>query len=103
METMRFVIDDSDYDGECQETECALSLDELEYLAHRILDVVEYQRRVVKPCYDFVEGESTKIAKALKRNNGDRAKAASDLNMSVRTLYRKIKDMNLTQGWDYNI
>lgn len=92
---MRFVIDDSDYEGECQEAECTLSLDELEYLAHRILDVVEYQRRAVKPCYDFVESESTKVAKALERNNGDRTKAASELNMSVRTLYRKIKEYEL--------
>ena len=45
---MRFILDDSDYEGECQETECTLSLDELEYLAHRILDVVDYQRRVVR-------------------------------------------------------
>lgn len=92
---MRLVLDDSDYEGECQEAECTLSLDELEYLAHRILDVVKYQRRAVKPCYNFVEDDRTKVAKALKRNNGDRTKAASELNMSVRTLYRKIKEYEL--------
>ena len=31
-QTMRFILDDSDYEGECQEAECTLSLDELEYL-----------------------------------------------------------------------
>ena len=48
-QTMRFILDDSDYEGECQETGCALSLDELEYLAHRILDVVDYQRKREQP------------------------------------------------------
>lgn len=94
-QTMRFILDDSDYEGECQEAECTLSLDELEYLAHRILDVVEYQRRAVKPYNDFADDEYAKIVTALVNNRGDRAKAASELNMSVRTLYRKIKEYEL--------
>ena len=94
-QTMRFILDDSDYEGECQEAECALSLDELEYLAHRILDVVEYQRRAVKPYNGYVDDEYAKIVTALVNNRGDRAKAASELNMSVRTLYRKIKEYEL--------
>ena len=94
-QTMRFILDDSDYEGECQEAECTLSLDELEYLAHRILDVVDYQRRAVKPCYDFADDECAKIVTALVNNRGDRTKAASELNMSVRTLYRKIKEYEL--------
>jgi DNA-binding NtrC family response regulator len=94
-QTMRFILDDSDYEGECQEAECVLSLDELEYLAHRILDVVDYQRRVVKPYNGYADDECAKIVTALVNNRGDRTKAASELNMSVRTLYRKIKECKL--------
>ena len=56
-QTMRFILDDSDYEGKCQEAECALSLDELEYLAHRILDVVEYQRKREQPYNGCVDNE----------------------------------------------
>ena len=52
-----FILDDSDYEGECQETECTLSLDELEYLAHRILDVVDYQRKREQPYNGCVDNE----------------------------------------------
>jgi transcriptional regulator with GAF, ATPase, and Fis domain len=94
-QTMRFILDDSDYEGECQEAECTLSLDELEYLAHRILDVVDYQRRVVKTYNGYVDDEYANIVTALVNNRGDRTKAASELSMSVRTLYRKIKEYEL--------
>ncbi len=33
--------------------------------------------------------------KALERNNGNREKAASELGISTRTLYRRIKDYGL--------
>lgn len=36
----------TDYDGEEQRAECTLELDEWEYLAHRILDMVEHQRKI---------------------------------------------------------
>jgi len=45
---IRFVLDDSDAYGECQEAECALTLDELEYVAKRMLDAVDYYRKQVK-------------------------------------------------------
>ena len=39
--------------------------------------------------------EKQMIAKALERNKGKRRKAAQDLNISERTLYRKIKEYGL--------
>ncbi len=41
------------------------------------------------------EVEKDMIKKALARHNGKRKNAAKDLNISERTLYRKIKDYNL--------
>ena len=41
------------------------------------------------------EVEKEMIAKALERHNGKRKLAASDLGISERTLYRKIKEYNL--------
>lgn len=41
------------------------------------------------------EQEKENIRKALKRHNGRRKSAAADLNISERTLYRKIKEYNL--------
>jgi transcriptional regulator with PAS, ATPase and Fis domain len=35
------------------------------------------------------------IKKALSRNNNNRKRASSDLNISERTLYRKIKEYGL--------
>ena len=37
------------------------------------------------------------IVKALKRNNGKRKEAAKELFISERTLYRKIKDLNINE------
>ena len=37
------------------------------------------------------------IIKALRRNGGSRRAAAAELFMSERTLYRKIKDLNIEE------
>ncbi len=42
------------------------------------------------------EQERQAIAKALERNNGNRSKTASQLGISPRTLYRKLKQYGLT-------
>ncbi|HWK57055.1 MAG TPA: sigma 54-interacting transcriptional regulator [Parapedobacter sp.] len=44
----------------------------------------------------LVERESDLIKKALKKHKGKRKSAAQELGISERTLYRKIKDLNLT-------
>lgn len=43
----------------------------------------------------LVDQESDLIRKALKKHNGKRKLAAQELGISERTLYRKIKDLNL--------
>src|SRR5690606_37482966 len=43
----------------------------------------------------LVERESDLIKKALKKHKGKRKSAAQELGISERTLYRKIKDLNL--------
>ena len=39
--------------------------------------------------------EREAIEEALRRNGGNRQKAAADLNISIRTLYRKLKDLGI--------
>lgn len=49
----------------------------------------------VEESLSLVEKESDLIKKALKKYNGKRKLAAQELGISERTLYRKIKDLNL--------
>ena len=56
-----------------------------------IQDTEEY----VEESYSLEEMEKEAIRKALGRNGGKRKNAASDLNISERTLYRKIKEYKL--------
>lgn len=49
---------------------------------------------IPQPVNDAV-GEREEIVKALRDNNGRRRDAAAQLNISERTLYRKIKEYNL--------
>ncbi len=41
------------------------------------------------------DSERESIIEALRRNGGNRQKAAADLNISIRTLYRKLKDLGI--------
>lgn len=50
----------------------------------------------VEESLSLVEKESDLIRKALKKHKGKRKLAAHELGISERTLYRKIKDLNLT-------
>lgn len=49
----------------------------------------------VEESLSLVEKESDLIKKALKKHKGKRKAAAQELGISERTLYRKIKDLNL--------
>lgn len=59
--------------------------------ASNIQDTEEY----VEESYSLEELEKDAIRKALERNGGKRKNAANELNISERTLYRKIKEYNL--------
>ena len=56
-----------------------------------IQDTEEY----VEESFSLEEMEKEAIRKALERNGGKRKNAAADLNISERTLYRKIKEYKL--------
>lgn len=49
----------------------------------------------VEESLSLVEQESELIKRALRKHNGKRKLAAQELGISERTLYRKIKDLNL--------
>jgi DNA-binding NtrC family response regulator len=75
-----------------------LTLDEMEYLAHKILDAVEFQRkRIVNGILtkEEKEDECTLIKRSLMFNNGDRKAVAKELGISARTLYRKMKEYGI--------
>ena len=79
-----------------------LTTEEAEYLANRILDAVEYQRkrRALPPEETETaeyNTEAAEIVNALQRNGGDRKKAAEFLGISERTIYRKMKEYNIEQ------
>jgi len=59
--------------------------------APNIQDTEEY----VEESFSLDDMEKEAIRKALDRNSGKRKNAASDLNISERTLYRKIKEYKL--------
>ncbi len=61
--------------------------------------VIENQRyqdaEIIEPTISLQEKEQEMITEALQRNKGKRKKAAADLGISERTLYRKIKQYDL--------
>ncbi|HBL72924.1 MAG TPA: sigma-54-dependent Fis family transcriptional regulator [Bacteroidales bacterium] len=59
--------------------------------APNIQDTEEY----IEESFSLEDMEKEAIRKALDRNGGKRKSAAADLNISERTLYRKIKEYNL--------
>ena len=69
-----------------------IKLDErIDTLDHHIQDTQEY----VEETLSLDEVEKEMIKKALQKHNGKRKSAAKDLNISERTLYRKIKEYDL--------
>jgi len=67
--------------------------------AHDMGDIDEVRATEVEdvPVKTLDETERETIESALKRNNGRRKVTAQELNISERTLYRKIKQYNLEQ------
>ncbi|MGO1244147.1 MAG: sigma-54 interaction domain-containing protein [Sphingobacterium sp.] len=61
-----------------------------DYMSYETEDAEE-----VEESLSLVEKESDLIKKALKKHKGKRKAAAKELGISERTLYRKIKDLNL--------
>ena len=58
-------------------------------------DFIQDTEEYVEETLSLDEVEKDMIIKALSRHNGRRKNAARDLNISERTLYRKIKEYNL--------
>ena len=54
--------------------------------------IVEESREITK-----ADMQRDQIVKALRRNGGSRRAAAVELFMSERTLYRKIKELNIEE------
>ena len=91
------------------EVDCWLELDDMEYIAHRILDAVAYQRKqnfgvlseapVAVPPEELFTSHETREYYALKalleKHLGDRKAAARELGISERTLYRKLSQYKL--------
>lgn len=73
--------------------------EEPEQLKPIILDTSDHQHydnmEIVDESLSLVENEKELIRKALRKHNGRRKEAASDLGISERTLYRKIKEYEL--------
>ena len=61
----------------------------------RVVDGIQDAEVFVEENLSLVQAEKEMIRKALERHNGRRKPAAKDLNISERTLYRKIKEYGL--------
>jgi transcriptional regulator with PAS, ATPase and Fis domain len=62
---------------------------------HRPASNIEDTEEYVEESFSLEDMEKEAIRKALDRNGGKRKNAASELNISERTLYRKIKEYKL--------
>jgi DNA-binding NtrC family response regulator len=56
---------------------------------------ITHDAEEVEESLSLIDKESDLIRKALKKHKGKRKLAASELGISERTLYRKIKELNL--------
>ena len=89
------------------------TLDEAEYIARRMLDAVAFQRKLecpagipagpeVVPFEEYIpspeEKERLTLLNVLEKHNWDRDKAAHELGISARTLYRKIAQYGLKRS-----
>lgn len=62
---------------------------------HRHDEVYDEPEEYVEPTLSLEEMEKEVIRKALEKNHGKRKAAANELNISERTLYRKIKEYGI--------
>jgi transcriptional regulator with PAS, ATPase and Fis domain len=63
--------------------------------AQEVDDDIQDTEEYVEESLSLDEVEKEMIRKALERHHGKRKSAAKDLNISERTLYRKIKEYGL--------
>lgn len=56
---------------------------------------IQTAEAVIEESFSIVEKEKELIMKALQKNHGKRKLAAADLGISERTLYRKLKELDL--------
>lgn len=63
--------------------------------SHNNIEDIQDTEVYIEETLSLNEVEKDMIKRALARHNGKRKNAAKDLNISERTLYRKIKDYNL--------
>lgn len=63
--------------------------------SHNNIEDIQDTEVYIEETLSLDEVEKDMIKRALARHNGKRKNAAKDLNISERTLYRKIKDYNL--------
>jgi len=56
---------------------------------------ITHSAEEVEESLSLIEKESDLIRKALKKHKGKRKLAANELGISERTLYRKIKELDL--------
>jgi DNA-binding NtrC family response regulator len=64
---------------------------------HSQPDVTPYAEEYVEESLSIEDQEKRLIIKALEKNRGRRKKAADELHISERTLYRKIKEYGLEE------
>lgn len=109
------IIDKGDVDISKFRSEQARVLDELYSVDHEVMksshpvsvkppvissvsngtDDIQDTEEYVEESYSLAEKEIELIRKSLERHNGRRKKAAQELGISERTLYRKIKEYNI--------
>lgn len=66
------------------------------YMSHAPQHAREYVQEISEPeSVNIKDLSKIAIEKALEKNNGNRKKAAQDLGMSDRTLYRKLKEYGI--------
>ena len=58
---------------------------------------ITHDAEEVEESLSLIEKESDLIRKALKKHKGKRKDAASDLGISERTLYRKLKEYDINE------
>ena len=90
---MQDSIDKSDYRIPVKYSEKFLQtpFSSIEDIKDDVQEAIEYEEEAMS----IQEVERDMIIKALERNEGRRRQAASDLQISERTLYRKIKEYKL--------
>jgi len=68
----------------------------IKYASESPIDFIRNSTQSPESGASLQNSERDAIAAALQRNNGNRRLAAEDLNISLRTLYRKIKEFGLS-------